>query len=97
MRKNGEVFAAELKISGVKLKDQWCAIGLINDISERKKSEEQARRHLDELERFSRLATGRELKVIELKEEINALLAELGRKGKYSFGVEKTDAGELDN
>ncbi len=83
VRKNGEIFPAELKVSAVRIKDKWCAIGLVSDISLRKNTEEQARRHLEELERFNRLATGRELKMIELKREINALLAELGREKKY--------------
>ena len=36
-----------------------------------------------ELSRFNRLAVGRELKMAELKQEINDMLAELGRERKY--------------
>lgn len=41
-----------------------------------------------ELERFNRLAVGRELKMAQLKQEINNLLAELGREEKYGAHVE---------
>ena len=36
-----------------------------------------------ELERFNNLAIGRELKMVELKQEINTLLGEFGREEKY--------------
>lgn len=58
-------------------------LGIGRNISERKKSEELLRRHNAELEQFNKLATGRELRMIELKQEINALCRELGRKEPY--------------
>lgn len=36
-----------------------------------------------ELEEFNRLAIGRELRMVELKREVNELLAELGRESRY--------------
>ncbi len=38
---------------------------------------------LEELEQFNLLAVGRELKMIELKIEVNTLLREQGRGKKY--------------
>jgi PAS domain S-box-containing protein len=55
------------------------------DITERKQAEDQIRRHLEELERFNKLVIGRELKMIELKEEVNGLLTEGGRPSKYKI------------
>ncbi|KAF0164165.1 MAG: hypothetical protein FD157_2530 [Rhodocyclaceae bacterium] len=43
LRKDGTEFPIELSISAVKLKDKWCAIGIVRDIGERKKSEEHLR------------------------------------------------------
>lgn len=40
LRKDGEEFPIELSLSAVKLKDKWNAIGMIRDITERKKMEE---------------------------------------------------------
>ncbi len=47
------------------------------------KSEEELRKKVAELERFNKLMVGRELDMIKLKEQINSLLEELGRPGKY--------------
>lgn len=53
------------------------------DITERRENEEKLKKTLDEIERFNRLMTGREGRVIEMKKEVNALLAELGREPQY--------------
>lgn len=44
---------------------------------------EQLRASNDELVRFADSVTGREERVIELKQEVNALLRELGREERY--------------
>ncbi len=46
-------------------------------------SAEETRRAYDEVEAFNRAMVGRENRIIELKEEINRLLAELSRPVKY--------------
>lgn len=53
------------------------------DITERKQAEEQLNKTLEELKRFNNLAVGRELRMVELKREVNQLLRELGRQEKY--------------
>ena len=58
------------------------------DITERKKSEEEIRKYMAELEQFNRLAVDRELKMIELKKEINALLVQLGEEPRYEIAGE---------
>ncbi len=40
---------------------------------------------LEEVEAFNRLAVGRELRMVELKEEVNGLLAEQGKSPKYEI------------
>ncbi len=57
---------------------------LIGEIVERKRIEEILHAHNQELERFNNMAVGRELRMIELKNEINALCRELGQKEPYS-------------
>jgi len=55
------------------------------EIAERKSAEENLEERTAELERFNKLAVGRELKMIELKKEINARLEELGREPRYKI------------
>jgi PAS domain S-box-containing protein len=59
--------------------------GVHVDITDRRHMEEKLRRNLEELEQFSKLAIGREIKMIELKEEINELLGKLGQGEKYEI------------
>lgn len=60
-------------------------LGWIMDISDMKHIENELRTKFNELDRFRRLAVGRELKMIELKKEINALIEKSGDKGKYKI------------
>jgi PAS domain S-box-containing protein len=57
---------------------------------ERRGAEAEVRRHADELvaanqelTRFNQAAVGRELRMIELKQEVNALCAQLGQPARY--------------
>jgi hypothetical protein len=60
-------------------------VGLDQEILERKKVEEELRENMVELERFSKMSVGREERMIELKEEINELLRNLGQHDKYKI------------
>lgn len=50
IRKNGERFSLELSLSAVKIKDKWCAIGIVRDINERKDAEYMLKKYQDNLE-----------------------------------------------
>jgi PAS domain S-box-containing protein len=60
-------------------------ISVKRDVTERKLAEEKLKQSMNKLEWFNRLAVGREIKMIELKKEINALSEELGRGKKYEI------------
>lgn len=49
----------------------------INDITEKKKADDELKKKIKELEEFYDMAVGRELKMVELKEEIERLGGEL--------------------
>jgi len=53
------------------------------DITERKNAEQALRHHVCEIERFNRLATARELRVVELKHRINELALAAGQTAPY--------------
>jgi len=62
----------------------------LSDITARKQTEEQLRQQADELRarveeltRFNHVTTGRELRMIELKQEVNELATQLGRPHPY--------------
>jgi signal transduction histidine kinase len=55
---------------------------VIRDITERKCAEEESKKRVKELEEFYRMAVGREMKMIELKEEIEKLKKELEKYRK---------------
>ncbi|HZK96783.1 MAG TPA: response regulator [Prolixibacteraceae bacterium] len=51
----------------------------------RRKAEEELKQRMDELLRFHNLAVGRELRMIELKKEVNELLRNAGQDEKYTI------------
>jgi len=83
--KDGKEFPVELSLSAVKLNGSWSAIGLIRIIAKRIVAEEALKKKAEELEAFNKLAVDRELKMIELKKEINVLLEKLGKEPGYKI------------
>lgn len=69
LRKDGHEFPAELSVSATKIRGEWHAIGIIRDITERKKAEEELKQRMYELERFHNATVHREFRMKELKEE----------------------------
>jgi PAS domain S-box-containing protein len=59
--------------------------GVHLDITERRHMEDELRRNVDELERFSKVVFGREKKMIKLKQEINELMIQTGKVEKYKI------------
>ena len=91
-RKDGSRFYVDYSSTPMKKGgDIVGAVVTFSDVSERKKVEEEMHKYVNELERFNRLITGREMKMIRLKNEVNALRAELGRSAEYMVAVQ---AGE---
>ncbi|MCD4774105.1 MAG: PAS domain S-box protein [Bacteroidales bacterium] len=56
---------------------------VVRDITERKQAEEELKNKMNELKTFYRATLGREERVIELKQEVNELLEQLGKNKKY--------------
>jgi GAF domain-containing protein len=56
---------------------------------ERKGAEEELKKRNKEMQRFNKLAVGRELRMVELKKEINALLVQLGEEPRYKIAEEE--------
>jgi PAS domain S-box-containing protein len=75
LRKDGSVFPIELSISAINIEGEWHSIGILRDITERKKAEAGLKKNLDETERMNRLMVGREIKMAELRDTIRRLEA----------------------
>ena len=61
-------------------------VGLVSigqDITERRRAEEEAKKRVDEIEKLNKFMIGRELRIIDMKREINDLLVRLGEQPKY--------------
>ena len=65
--------------------------GVITDITAQKSTEEQLRARNQELERFNKVTLGRELDMIEMKKQINALSLQLGREPPYPLAFLNDD------
>jgi PAS domain S-box-containing protein len=66
-------------------------IGLSQEITERKHAEEALRAANEELTRFNTLMVGRELRMIELKREVNELCASNGQPLRHPLDFEKEE------
>ena len=85
--KDGTIFPTWMSTSLLKNKDDEPVglVKIVRDITEQKKMEEALHERMAELEEFNRMATGREMKMIELKGEINQLRTQLEKKEKYEI------------
>ncbi len=62
--------------------------GFIEDISVQQRAIQNEQSQLDELRRWHSATLGRETRVLELKREVNLLLAELGRPARYASAAD---------
>lgn len=65
----------------------------LEDMTEQNEVELRLRRNLMDLEEFNRLAIGRELRMIELKEEVNRLLEQQGLPHRYDVQADRGQDG----
>jgi PAS domain-containing protein len=92
-KKDSQLFVRVMAVTDSSGKE--CRVALI-DITERKRDEELIQRYIEELRvineeltRFNNASVGRELRMIELKKEINELCVQSGQTPRYPFDFEK--------
>src|ERR1700692_749305 len=87
-KSGGESLAASLLFS---LGDSKAPLLLlaIEDVTERNRAEETLRTHAEEISRLARGMVGRELRIIEMKKEVNELCHRLSEVGRYPLEFEQ--------
>lgn len=80
VNKNKELLTIELSVSALKVGNNTCAVGMIRDISNKKKIMDELKKSNAEISETNRLMVGRETKMIELKKEIASLKKQLEAK-----------------
>ncbi|HPQ80868.1 MAG TPA: PAS domain-containing protein [bacterium] len=83
LRKDGTMFYADVSAALTVLDGHECNVGFFADVTERKRAERELKDQLEHIKRSSEIMFGREGRVVEIKQEVNALLKELGRPAKY--------------
>lgn len=73
LRKGGTEFPVELSVAAMNIRGHWHATAIIRDITARKKMEDELKSRLEQFERLNKLMVGRELRMEELKKEIQSL------------------------
>ena len=68
---------------------QFATISL--DITERRQAEMQRNAQIEELRRWQTITIGREIRILELKREINELLAQAGQPSRYASAEKASD------
>lgn len=86
-RKDDGQVPVEISTYPVKIKNKIVVLGIARDITERKRAEEKLISRNKELELYNEVTVGRELKMLELKKEINELLEKSGEKPKYKIPI----------
>jgi PAS domain S-box-containing protein len=84
-KKDGTVFPVELRTFLIRDEagrptGMWA---VVRDITERKRAEVQLAEQLDELRRWHAATLGRETRILDLKHEVNELLAQAGQPPRY--------------
>jgi len=85
IRKDGSTVSVGILTHPVEINGDGLVLGLARDITARKQTENKLISRNKELEMFNDITVGRELKMIELKKEINKLLEQSGGKPKYKI------------
>lgn len=85
INKNGNTVYTLLSTKRIQFGGEHAIIGIITDITDHRKADKVTKQKVESLESYHNLMVGRELKIIDLKKEINKLLLLLGEKEKYKI------------
>ena len=87
-KKNGEICEVEIFSGPIQVSGTTFLYSIVHDITKRKLAEARVAEQVEELHRWHQATLGRENRVLELKQEVNKLLAEAGKPPRYSSSQE---------
>jgi two-component system, sensor histidine kinase and response regulator len=83
-RKDGTSFDVRISAQIIRLHGRDHLVEVWHDISARKQSDTQLKAQISELQRWHEATLGRELRILELKREVNELLQAQGQPPRYA-------------
>jgi two-component system CheB/CheR fusion protein len=95
IRKDGSTFYGSGAVMPIRDKQGGLLgyVKIMRDLTDSKRAQDAMSEQMDELTRFNTAAVGREVRMIDLKKEINELCQKLGESPRYKIQAEK-DGGE---
>ena len=88
-RRTGKEFPIELALSSRKVKDHWEAVGIIRDISERKKNEREQKQYQQELELYTSLIRH------DLRNEVGVIFGNIDAVRMLGFTENNNELSEM--
>jgi len=82
--KDRHIIPLSVTLSRINIGDPFYLL-FYQDITKRKEAEAAVQKRMSDLEWFNNISVGRELKMVELKTEINELLMKMGEEKKYEI------------
>lgn len=92
---DGTVFSVEMSGRRFRADDTEMMFLVVRDVTHRKQAEDELVATIQELERFNRLAVGREERMIELKREVNELARKAGVAPPCDLNFAETGSAAL--
>ena len=83
--KSGRIIPVDVTLNYLMFEGNAYIMASARDITERKQAEKELKQNIEDLQKFTDMAIGREERMIDLKEEINGLLGEMGKSPKYKI------------
>jgi PAS domain S-box-containing protein len=83
-RTDGSTFPLALVARKIEWQGHPAVLSIAADITDRKQADEALREQMEELQRWHKVTLGREARVLELKREVNELLARVGEPTRYA-------------